>query len=299
MLVFLFSIWAILNSQNVSCLDYYAGRVYAGTLGDGLYIIETKDFLVRKFSDSVVTCPYITELEASERGLLVGTYNGLYCIDGEGHLLYSYVSDDYYDRFVTSIGYFRSFSVVGTSSGISIIRDGIVVKRPFYSPVSCVSVAGDSVLIGSIEGLFVMEQDLTVRKIPVPVENFPVSCVFADSGWIWIGLEDAYEDYSPGGLYLFGGGSLFWRIDVISAMKYYGVSDICKVDDSLLISVYKMLDGLKLGYNTVLFHGVVSRLSLDEDQTPLNVAVNDILFIPERNEIWLATVKGIEIIGLD
>ncbi|MBN1620860.1 hypothetical protein JW890_09065 [candidate division WOR-3 bacterium] len=287
---------SLLDSYNISCLHGDSSRVFAGTYGGGVYEIELKDFLLKKMDDSAVACPYVSSMNQKNGWQLVGTFNGFSCLGDDGRLLYFYVSPDYYERFITSVEVFEDLIVLGTPSGLVLLKNGMPLKRLLGLPVSCLLRAGDSLLIGTIEGLHVMRRDLSVEKI-LSAEGescFPVKCLLEDSGWIWIGLEDYHEGYSPGGLYLFGGDELLFRIDVFSGLKYYGISSLCKIGDSLFIASYAKSNYKTAGFLQIMHGGVLSDFDTKDDNVS-GALINDMIFIPKRNELWLATQKGIVI----
>lgn len=294
----IYIILSILDSHNISCLEFDSGAVYAGTLGGGLYIIETEDFLVKKMPDSCLPCPYVSSVYKRGDIFLVGTYNGFTALREDGTCLFSYVSADHYERFVTSIERFGDRTVLGTSSGIVVLGNGSVFKRPLTLPVSCMFKAGDSLLIGAMDGIYVMRENFEAEKISVNGSYFssPVRSLLVDSGWIWAGLEDVYEGYSPGGLYLLGGPDLFFRLDVLTGLRYFGVRALCMVGDSLLVSTYENSTGSGFGALQILYAGKIEDFKSPGIGSSFNRAANDILYISERKEIWIATSRGIEIV---
>lgn len=297
---FLFVV-SLLDSYNISCLHKDSSSVFAGTYGGGVYEVELKDFLLKKMDDSAVACPYVSSINQAGNSRLVGTFNGFSCVGDNGRSLYFYVSPDYYERFITSVEFFEDFVVLGTPSGLVILKDGSSFQRLLGVPVSCLLRAGDSLLIGTMEGLHVMRADFSIEKIlsAEGESSFPVKCLLEDSGWIWIGLEDYHEGYSPGGLYLFGGHQLLFRIDVYSGIKYYGISSLCKIGDSLLIASYAKSNYNTAGFLQILHGGVLSDFDTAEENNISGALINDMIFIPERDELWLATSKGIVIYGIE
>lgn len=294
-----FFIISLLSGYNITDLNIYFDKIIVSTANNGLYSIDTVDFLLSKIPSDKLPCECITTTEVINNKLWVGTYNGLVVFDENNNILLKYIPQSYYDRWIRDIVYYNNKVYLATLTGLLIYKDKNFYFDRSIDGVSCF--LDDNVLyIGTEKGLYYLNENniITPTHLSVNFLNqnyFPITSLEKQNNWLWVGLTDFKEGYSMGGLWLYDLDKYYIQINSSSGLIYDGISYISYYKEKLLISSYREVLGIKIGGGLQIFDNgnFTSYLLIDK----LFPKINCILTFPENNQIWIGTTDGIEIVN--
>jgi ligand-binding sensor domain-containing protein len=297
-MIILLAIISLLSGMPVNTLEYDNRYVYMGTQGQGIYYCDPVSMDLNKIPDTQLPCNYISALYSREQLLIIGTYNGIAILDDDLDLIENYIPADYYRRWITDIAYYQGNYIFANLNGLINYSQGnfSFIPTPFVPSVFWVE---DTLWLGTDRGLL-FTTDLSnfhnsgFSTDDIFSEYLPVTCLIRDSGWFWIGLEDNYSSYSPGGLWLFDGDDQHYRMGRNSGLVFNGLSVLYRHDKIIIACTYCKINGLKKGGGLQILspEGVVSWLGMSR----IFPLINDIIYIPETDQFWIATDQGVEIV---
>ncbi|KQC13915.1 MAG: hypothetical protein APR63_06960 [Desulfuromonas sp. SDB] len=289
---------SILSGVTVNELEYHRSCVYMGTQGQGLYYCDPVNMELNKIPDEHLPCKYISAVYCRDQFILVGTYNGIVILDEDFNLIDKYIPGDYYHRWITDIAYFKGSYIFSNLYGLIKYARGRFTFIPTAFATS-VLLGEDTLWLGTDRGLW-FSTDLAVFHHSAfytecnSAQYLPVTDLVRDSGWFWIGMEDDYSDYSPGGLWLFDSEWESFRMGRNSGLVFNGISALYPLDDLLLLGTYCKINGLRKGGGLQILsaQGIVSWLGLSR----IFPLINDFEYIPSLGQLWIATDQGVEIV---
>lgn len=289
---------SILSGVTVNELEYHHPYVYMGTQGQGLYFCDPVKLELNKVPDDYLPCNYISAVFCRNQFILVGTYNGIAILDEDFNLIDKYIPGDYYHRWITDIAYFKGSYVFSNLYGLIIYARGgfRFIPTPFATSVL---LGEDTLWLGTDRGLWYSADLADFHHSSFFTEcnsdqYLPVTTLDRDSGWFWIGLEDNYSSYSPGGLWLFDSERESFRMGRNSGLVFNGISAVYPLDDLLLVGTYCKINGLGKGGGLQILssQGIISWLGLSR----IFPLINDFTYIPSLQQLWIATDQGVEIV---
>lgn len=284
----------MLSGINFTALEYDGECVFAGSRGFGVFIINPDKEVYEKVPDDYLPCLYVSTLELIDKDMWIGTYNGVVVLDNELNLKFTYIPSDFYQRWFRDITCYKGGVFLATLTSLFKYIRTFNVENISLQNLSLFWV-DDSLWVGTDDGIYYSDNGYSFKKLNIPgnfsESQLPVTAMVRDEGWFWIGLDDISPGYSPGGLLLYDGFDKVYRIDNNSGLVYNGISALEIVGDFILVASFKNIQGFKLGGGLQKIEGGnITSIFFCDELFPL---INDILFIEERNEIWVATTNGV------